>query len=77
MTGDRERPRIQAAVIGPGSCTPEEAAAAARAGREIARAGAILLCGGLGGVMEAACMGAAAESGITIGILPGTDGGNP
>lgn len=77
MTGGREMPRIQIAVVGPGSCSPEEAVAAARAGREIARAGAILLCGGLGGVMEAACMGAGAESGTTIGILPGPDGGNP
>ena len=42
-------------------------------GRELARRGATLLCGGLGGVMEAACRGAAIESGITVGILPGSD----
>ena len=40
-------------------------------GRELARQGAILICGGEGGVMEAACKGAQAEGGITIGILPG------
>lgn len=40
-------------------------------GRQLARQGVILVCGGLGGVMEAACRGAAAEGGTTIGILPG------
>ena len=40
-------------------------------GREIARQGAALVCGGLGGIMEAACMGASEEGGLTIGILPG------
>jgi uncharacterized protein (TIGR00725 family) len=42
-------------------------------GRLIARAGALLVCGGLGGVMEAACRGAKAEGGATLGILPGGD----
>jgi len=40
-------------------------------GRELARRGAILVCGGLGGVMEAACRGARQAGGLTIGILPG------
>jgi len=40
-------------------------------GRELAKQGAILVCGGLGGVMEAACKGAQSEGGVTIGILPG------
>lgn len=40
-------------------------------GRELARQGAILICGGLGGVMEAACRGASSEGGVTVGILPG------
>ena len=40
-------------------------------GRELAKKGAILICGGLGGIMEAACKGAQAEGGTTIGILPG------
>lgn len=47
--------------------------AAEAVGRELGRAGAILVCGGLGGIMEAACRGAAAEGGLTIGILPGDD----
>ena len=61
------------AVIG-GSSADEAALRAAEAvGREIARAGAMLVCGGLGGVMEAACRGAASAGGLTIGLLPGTD----
>ena len=40
-------------------------------GRELARRGAVLICGGLAGVMTAACKGASEEGGITIGILPG------
>lgn len=39
-------------------------------GREIARRGAILVCGGLGGSMEAACRGCREEGGLTIGIIP-------
>jgi len=59
------------AVIGGGQCSPQEAKLAEKVGRELARQGAILICGGLGGVMEAACKGAHLEGGITIGILPG------
>ena len=59
------------AVIGGGQPSPEEAKLAEEVGRELARQGAILVCGGLGGVMEAACKGASAEGGTTIGILPG------
>ena len=59
------------AVIGGGQPTPEEARLAEEVGREIARQGTILVCGGLGGVMEAACRGASSEGGVTIGILPG------
>jgi uncharacterized protein (TIGR00725 family) len=61
------------AVIGSASCDPERAAAAEEVGRQIARGGAVLVCGGRGGVMEAACRGAKAEGGTTVGILPGTD----
>ncbi len=42
-------------------------------GQRIARRGAVLVCGGRGGVMEAACRGAKAEGGTTVGILPGGD----
>ena len=59
------------AVIGGGQCSPQEAEAAEAVGRELAKQGAILVCGGRGGVMEAACRGASAEGGLTIGILPG------
>ena len=68
---------VQIAVIGPGSCSPGEAVAAERVGRCIARKGAILICGGLSGVMEAACRGAREESGTTVGIIPGIVGENP
>ena len=59
------------AVIGGGQCSKEEAKIAEEVGRQLARQGAILVCGGLSGVMEAACKGASSEGGITIGILPG------
>lgn len=61
------------AVCGPGA--PEDAVArtAEEVGRLLARRGAVLVCGGLGGVMEAACRGAREAGGITVGILPGHD----
>ena len=59
------------AVIGGGEPSTEEAQMAEEVGRELARRDAILICGGLGGVMEAACRGAQSEGGLTIGILPG------
>ncbi len=59
------------AVIGGGQCSAQEAELAEAVGRELAKQGAILVCGGLGGVMEAACKGASSEGGVTIGILPG------
>jgi len=58
-------------VIGGGAVSPQVAGFAEEVGREIARQGAALICGGLGGVMEAACKGASSEGGLTIGILPG------
>ena len=59
------------AVIGAGRCSEGVAQVAESVGRELARRGATLVCGGLGGVMEAACRGAKSEGGLTIGILPG------
>jgi uncharacterized protein (TIGR00725 family) len=59
------------AVIGGNQCSPQEAQLAEEVGRELAMRGAILVCGGLGGIMEAACKGAQSAGGITIGILPG------
>jgi uncharacterized protein (TIGR00725 family) len=61
------------AVIGGNDASSEALAAAEEAGREIARGGHVLVCGGLGGIMEAACRGARSEGGHTIGILPGPD----
>lgn len=60
-------------VIGGEACGPEALTAAEAVGREIARRGATLVCGGRGGVMEAACRGAREEGGHTIGIMPGRD----
>ncbi len=59
------------AVIGGGQCTKEEARLAEEVGRGLARQGVTLVCGGLGGVMKAACKGAISAGGETIGILPG------
>ena len=61
------------AVVGAGDATGALAAAAEAAGRGLARNGVGVVCGGLGGVMEAACRGAQAEGGTTLGILPGRD----
>jgi len=58
-------------VIGASDCSAEETRLAEEVGRELARRGATLICGGLEGVMEAACRGATSQGGITIGILPG------
>jgi uncharacterized protein (TIGR00725 family) len=61
------------AVIGAADCTPLEAEAAEQVGRVLAEGGATLLCGGRGGVMEAACRGAKEAGGLTLGILPTDD----
>jgi uncharacterized protein (TIGR00725 family) len=61
------------AVVGAGQATPEQAALAERAGRAVAQAGAVLVCGGLGGCMAAACKGAHAGGGLTLGFLPSND----
>ncbi len=60
------------AVCGPGTdATAGELAWAEEVGGLLAEAGALLVCGGLGGVMEAACRGARSKLGFTIGLLPG------
>jgi uncharacterized protein (TIGR00725 family) len=61
------------AVIGAGSAGPYDLDVAEELGRELARRGAVVVCGGLGGVMEAVCRGAQQAGGRTIGILPGDD----
>lgn len=66
------RPPI-VAVCGPSSPSEEEAALAFQVGRQLARHGAVVICGGLGGAMAAAASGAAANGGTCIGLLPGDD----
>jgi uncharacterized protein (TIGR00725 family) len=60
-------------VIGAGSCSATVAELACDVGREIARNHAVLVCGGMGGVMAAAARGAKELGGYTVGILPGPD----
>ncbi len=63
-------------VVGGNEAAPEVLAEAEALGRELARRGCTIVCGGRGGVMEAVCRGARAEGGHTIGILPGADLGD-
>ena len=58
-------------VIGQGQCDDEIYSIAEEVGRLIAKEGAVLVCGGLGGVMEGAARGARSAGGLTLGILPG------
>ncbi len=64
---------LRIGVIGSSSCGPEIADIARRVGELIAEEGAVLVCGGRGGVMAAAAEGASAAGGLTVGILPGED----
>jgi len=57
-------------VIGGSDSSPGNLDLAERVGSEIAKRGVVLACGGLGGIMEAACRGAKKEGGQTLGILP-------
>ena len=66
-------PPLYVSVIGAGDAGPDELSDAEAVGRELARADAIVVCGGRGGVMEAACRGAAAEGGVSVGLLPDAD----
>lgn len=67
-----DRP-VSVALVGDGRSNQRLDALAQEVGRRLAEAGAVLVCGGLGGVMAAACRGAAEAGGRTVGILPGTD----
>ena len=64
---------MQIAIVGAAACDEAVAQLARDTGAELARGGASLLCGGRGGVMEAACQGARSAGGRTLGILPGID----
>ncbi|HEX2129002.1 MAG TPA: TIGR00725 family protein [Solirubrobacterales bacterium] len=65
--------RPQVAVIGKGSPDEELGPVAEEVGRRLAQAGAVVVCGGRGGVMEAAARGASEAGGTVIGIVPGTE----
>jgi uncharacterized protein (TIGR00725 family) len=65
--------KIQIGVLGPNTATEEQAQLGRMVGRCIAEAGAILLCGGLGGMMRTAAEGAKSAGGLTVGVLPGPD----
>ncbi|MCO8243261.1 MULTISPECIES: TIGR00725 family protein [unclassified Haladaptatus] len=64
---------MRVSVIGGGTVTETEAELAVEVGRLLAERDHTVVCGGLGGVMEAVCRGAQVAGGRTVGILPGTD----
>jgi len=64
---------VAIAVIGRAECSPAEAAMAEEVGGLLAERSVVVVCGGLSGVMEATCRGAASRGGVTVGILPGND----
>jgi uncharacterized protein (TIGR00725 family) len=68
MVGER-----YVAVVGPSEATPDEIDRAEEVGRLLAARRVVVVCGGLGGVMEAVARGAHGEGGTVLGILPGTD----
>jgi len=61
------------AVVGPGDASEQELCDAEAVGHALAQGGATVVTGGLGGVMSAACRGAAGAGGMTVGILPGLE----
>lgn len=61
------------AVCGPGVANEREFAWAEETGRRLAEAGAVVICGGMTGVMDAVARGAATAGGVVVGILPGPD----
>lgn len=70
-----DRP-VRIAVCGAGVCGEDLAAVAEEVGRLLARTGAVVINGGLGGVMEAVARGAEREGGVVLGVLPGVDARN-
>lgn len=64
---------VHVGVVGAGVAGTESDAAAEEVGRLLAAEGAVVVCGGMTGVMEAACRGAKRSGGTTVGILPGHD----
>src|SRR5215470_10149184 len=64
---------LHVAVVGSGCAGRDPLTVAEEVGRLLATRGALVVCGGLGGVMEAACRGAKSAGGMTVGLLPGSD----
>jgi uncharacterized protein (TIGR00725 family) len=64
---------LTVAVIGRAECTAAESVLAEEVGELLAERKAVVVCGGMGGVMEAVCRGAVSRGGFTVGILPGND----
>lgn len=64
---------VYVAVVGAGEADDETARRAETIGRLLGEAGAVVVCGGLGGVMAAVCRGAKSAGGRTVAILPGLD----
>ncbi|WP_043097240.1 TIGR00725 family protein [Kallotenue papyrolyticum] len=73
MSDRYDLPPIRIAVCGTSQPDAGTWALAEEVGRRLAQAGAIVYCGGLGGVMEAVCRGARAAQGLTVGVLPGAE----
>ncbi len=73
-TAYAEQVSTQIAVVGGSAATPPVLASAEAVGAALAAAGAVVVCGGLGGVMAAVCRGAKSQGGLTVGILPGSSG---
>jgi uncharacterized protein (TIGR00725 family) len=71
MTARLDAPYV--AVVGASQATDQELRTAELVGALLAQGGAVVVCGGLGGVMEAACKGACLHGGRSVGILPGRD----
>lgn len=73
MTDRPERP-LRIAVVGAASAGDGETAQAYELGQALARLGALVICGGRSGVMQAVARGVADHDGTSVGILPGSDG---
>jgi len=74
MTSDRQlEPPFRIAVVGGAEASKIECELAQDLGRQLAGLGALVVCGGVGGVMKAAAQGATEAGGLVIGILPGSD----
>lgn len=71
--GDAPHHKLYVSILGGGRCTAQQYQIAQETGRLLAELGAVVVCGGLGGVMEAAARGAHEAGGVCVGVLPGYD----